>query len=168
MTQGTKSVLFGCHQFLIHPLLVLIAWVKYYRSVPALWQIVCIFLHDVGHIGKQYLDDPIAKAGHWRLGAKIAGKLFGRKGFEFVAGHVTRSICPRSMLYYPDKLSWLISPNVWLNLNSLIEDFGTEASKAENWKRIVAQNVENGFAKGSHELYLEHKAKESINGSILR
>ena len=56
MKQGTVSALIGCHS-IIHGLVVLTAWYKLYGSWPKLWQMVCIFLHDIGHIGLDYLDD---------------------------------------------------------------------------------------------------------------
>ncbi len=160
MKEGTISLLIGCHQFIMHPLCVLIAWHKEYRSWPKFWQLVCIFLHDVGHWGLDYLTDPEQKKRHWKLGAYYAYKLFGRKGFFFVAGHVTRSGFPRSKLYIPDKRSWLEAPNWWLKTNSIFEDFGNWYSEnPAEWKNIVRENLDNGCPKGSHELYLERKHK---------
>ncbi len=78
MKQGTVSVLIGCHS-VIHSLIVLVAWVRLYGKFPVWWQIVCILLHDVGHWGKNYLDNYEEKKQHSILGAKIAGKLFGQK-----------------------------------------------------------------------------------------
>lgn len=71
MTQGTVSILFGCHSP-IHSVLVLMSWKKLYRHWPRWWQIVCIFLHDIGHWGLDYLDDVNQKNKHWELGARIA------------------------------------------------------------------------------------------------
>ena len=72
MTEGTKSYLIGCHQFLLHPLFVLMAWRLEYKSWPKWWEIIGIFLHDVGVCGRQYLSDDKAKEGHWRKGSKMA------------------------------------------------------------------------------------------------
>jgi len=157
MTEGTISYLIGCHSFLIHPLCVLVAWHKEYRRWPKFWELVCIFLHDIGHIGKQYLSDPKQKAGHWILGARIAGKLFGLKGFLMVAGHSKGTGYPRSALYVPDKRSWLEAPYWWLWLNYRAERFGPGITDPKEWKRVVAENARNGYAKGSHQLYLENK-----------
>ena len=52
MKMGTKSLLFGVHQFFIHPLMVLLAWIVLYRSFPGLKELVCIFIHDWGYWGK--------------------------------------------------------------------------------------------------------------------
>jgi len=45
MKTGTKSLLFGAHQFLIHPLFVLIAWWRYYGR-PSFRMLVAIVIHD--------------------------------------------------------------------------------------------------------------------------
>jgi len=157
MTEGTKSYLIGCHQFLLHPIWVLMAWRLEYKSWPGWWEVVCIFLHDIGHIGKQYLSDPKQKAEHWKLGAKIADRLFGGKGFLMIAGHNTHSGYPRSRLYIPDKRSWIVAPMWWLYTNYWIEDFRTEAAWPRKWKKIIAENIRNNYPKSSHELYLENR-----------
>jgi hypothetical protein len=159
MSEGTISYLIGCHSFIIHPLCVLIAWYKEYRAWPKFWQLVCIFIHNIGHIGKEYLSDPRQKADHWKLGAKIAFKCFGPKGFYFVAGHSKGSGFPRSKLFLPDKKSWLYAPSWWLWSNHWFENFNSSASIPHNWKRLVAENVANGCPKGSHEMYLENRGK---------
>ena len=141
----------------MHPLFVLIAWHKEYRSWPQFWELICIFLHDIGHIGKQYLSDPEQKAAHWRLGAKIALRLFGFKGYALIAGHAKHPTIPRSKLSIPDKKSWIVAPIWWLTLNCKIENFRTEAAWPKKWKEIVAENLKNGCPKDSHELYLENR-----------
>jgi predicted HD phosphohydrolase len=158
MTEGTKSYLFGCHQFLIHPLCVLFAWVKIYRRCPEPWQVVCIFLHDIGHIGKQYLSNYEDKKNHWFLGAQIAGMLFGAKGILFVAGHTKQSRYSRSALFLPDKVSWLIAPRWWLRSNRLIEKQLSVIS-TEEFQRNVADNIRNGCRRGTHDIYLDYSAR---------
>lgn len=75
MKIGTKSVLFGAHQFLIHPLFVAAAWWRLYGFPrdPRLW--VAFFIHDLGYIGKPNMDGPEGEA-HPELGARIMGELF--------------------------------------------------------------------------------------------
>ena len=157
MTEGTKSYLFGCHHFFIHPLLVFIAWRKEYRSWPKFWELGCIFLHDIGHLGKQYLSDPDQKAEHWRLGAKIALRLFGFKGYALVAGHAKHPTIPSSKMFIPEKRSWLEAPDWWLWLNYWAEDFKSDAAKPKVWKKMVAENLQAGCPKDSHEMYLENR-----------
>jgi len=157
ISEGTISYLIGCHQFLIHPLCVLAAWIKEYRQWPAPWELVCIFIHDIGHIGLDYLSDSRQKTYHWVLGAEIALRLFGAKGFLLVAGHSAQSGYPRSKLYIPDKKSWLVAPDWWLDSNRLFEDFQSDHSGAKEWKKLVAKSMREDFPNGLHRVYLDHK-----------
>jgi hypothetical protein len=75
LTIGTKSVLFGAHQFLIHPWFVAAGWWKLYGFPvdPRLW--VAFFVHDLGYIGKPNMDGDEGEA-HVFGGAQIMGTLF--------------------------------------------------------------------------------------------
>lgn len=55
MKIGTKSLLFGCHQFILHPLFVLRAWWKLYGR-PNWRELVCIIIHDLGYFGCSDMD----------------------------------------------------------------------------------------------------------------
>lgn len=55
MEVGTKSVLFGVHQFIWHPITVLLAWINLY-GLPNWKELVCIFIHDLGYWGKPNMD----------------------------------------------------------------------------------------------------------------
>lgn len=156
MTQGTRSYLFGCHQFLIHPLVVLIAWKKIYKRYPKPWEIVCIFLHDIGHIGKEYLTNYEEKRMHWKLGASIAFSLFGLKGLLLVGGHTSKSELKRSKLFWADKYSWLIAPRWWLKLNDKVEGFNSNRTLDE-FLAVVKSNWEKGCPHGTHQIYLDFK-----------
>lgn len=159
MTEGTKSILAGCHHWLIHPILVIIAWRKLYGRWPQCWQIICIFLHDIGHIGLQYLSSREEKAKHWRMGARIAERLFGQKGYDLIAGHTSSSVKPRSEMYLPDKMSWLIAPNWWLHTNRFVEGFG---HTPKEWKQAIKEQHSMGFPVGCHQLYVDRKKIATI------
>lgn len=75
MQVGTKSVLFGVHQFLIHPVLLFIAWWKLYGFPwdPRLW--VAFIVHDLGYIGKPNMDGPEGESHPW-FGACVMSALF--------------------------------------------------------------------------------------------
>ncbi len=49
MKIGTKSLLFGLHQFAVHPFFVGLAWVKLYHKLPNWKEAVCIVIHDWGY-----------------------------------------------------------------------------------------------------------------------
>ena len=55
MRIGTKSVFIGAHQILIHPAAVFLAWHELY-GWPTWEEAVCIFVHDLGYIGKKNID----------------------------------------------------------------------------------------------------------------
>lgn len=75
MSIGTKSLLFGYHQFLLHPIGVAIAWWKLYGFPwdPRLW--VAFFVHDLGYWGKPNMDGAEGEK-HPFLGANIMHALF--------------------------------------------------------------------------------------------
>ncbi len=157
--QGSWSVLFGCHS-IIHSLVVIVAWRKLYGSFPKWWQLLCIFLHDVGHWGKQYLDDYEAKKQHAILGAKLAKRLFGQKGYDFVAGHNPYNSSPKSQLYDPDKYSWVIAPVWWMMSNTLFEPKlkrkgSTRRESAVMFREAMRENMDSGFKEPGHEIYLK-------------
>ena len=56
MKIGTKSLLFGCHQFVLHPVYTYVAWRKLYNEFPSLGETVAIIIHDWGYWGKSNLD----------------------------------------------------------------------------------------------------------------
>ena len=85
MKTGTKSVLFGVHQFAWHPVTVLLAWLDLY-GCPKPWEAFCILVHDLGYMGKSEMDGPEGHH-HPELGAKIAGAIFGDKARLECLGH---------------------------------------------------------------------------------
>lgn len=158
MKQGTISILFGCHGP-IHSIFVLISWIKLYKSFPKFWQLVCIFLHDVGHFGKNYLDNVAEKNKHWIGGAKLAQKLFGIKGFLFIAGHCGNSGYEKSKLYKADKYSWHIMPGIFHLVFQVFEPklkMGyTRLGAIRAFKAEVEKSIESGEYRSTHDLYLE-------------
>jgi hypothetical protein len=103
MRIGTKSVLFGAHQFLIHPCFVAWAWwklygwsvVEHWSSVRGLdpgerspltkpvrtslrdWRLwLAFFVHDLGYLGKPNMDGPEGER-HPELGARILFRATG-------------------------------------------------------------------------------------------
>lgn len=113
MTTGTKSLLFGVHQFLWHPVTVWLAWVRLYGEFPGWRECVCILVHDLGYWGAPEMDGPIG-GDHPRMGARIAGRLFGEKYHDLVLLHsadLSRRLNREpSKLCAPDKFSMLHDP----------------------------------------------------------
>lgn len=86
MTRGTKSLLFGAHQFLIHPIMVTISWWVLFGRLPTWREAICIVIHDVGYLGCQTMDGEDGTE-HPRRGAELAGRWFGAEFEALVAGH---------------------------------------------------------------------------------
>ena len=116
MTLGTKTLLFGVHQFIWHPLFVLLAWVRLYGSFPSWRELVCIIIHDWGYWGKPSLKCADGDK-HPELGARIAYHLLGYEWKNFILGHssfyIERNQIPRSKLMAPDKY-WHCMIPLWL------------------------------------------------------
>lgn len=115
MNVGTKSVLFGAHQFAIHPWFVAAGWYKLYGFPwdPRLW--VAFFVHDIGYFGKPNMDGPEGEL-HPYTGAKIM-RVFGEHWYEFTLYHSrflakAQSKQP-SRLCIADKLAITLTPS-WL------------------------------------------------------
>jgi len=160
MKVGTKSLLFGVHQFLWHPLTVLIAWHHLY-GWPTWREIVCIFIHDWGLWGSSDID---GKEGliHPARSAAIARKLFGKGSVEsllvlFHSRHFAR-LCRMepSMLCWADKLSirwdpwWLYIPRAILS-GEIIEY--REMSAKNQWRIPLS---------ASHRTWYERARKNQI------
>jgi len=159
MKQGTVSVLFGCHS-IIHSVMVILAWKHLYGSMPQPWESICILLHDIGHWGKQYLDNVEEKWHHGDLGAKIAGRLFGSRGYDLVMGHNAVLPSERSRLFKPDKYSWVMAPVSWMIISNFIEPKlvrpgCTRRESAIMFKNAMKESCDNGFTLMGHDIYLE-------------
>lgn len=139
MTVGTKSLLFGVHQFLIHPIVVALAWRAYHGHWPqdkAEW--VAIVVHDFGYWGCRDMDGEIG-VNHPLRGAEIAWEILKsdpvarRKARDLCLGH-SRHFSrqrrqPVSDLYAPDKLSVLFESR-WFYLVRAV-------ASGEVWEYIV-------------------------------
>ncbi|MDO8931545.1 MAG: hypothetical protein Q7U97_04050 [Rhodocyclaceae bacterium] len=121
MNVGTKSVLFGVHQFLLHPIIVLMAWWIIYRKLPTLHELAAIATHDLGYWGAPNIDGPEGEAhpkrmaAWWRchfgaFGKRVAIDILGHSRF-----HARTNGLPLSRLFQPDKLSTALYPR-WLYL----------------------------------------------------
>lgn len=122
MKIGTKSLLFGGHQFILHPIHVFIAWwIAYgFPKDPRLW--IAFVVHDWGYWGKDNIDGEEGET-HPELGGKIMHWLFDKKNetkwYNFTRFH-SRSYAllhggTISKLCIADKLAFCI-PSKWLYL----------------------------------------------------
>ena len=157
MRTGTKSLLFGVHQFVWHPVTVWLAWVWLYRDVPSWRETVCIVVHDWGYWGKAKMDDSEGER-HPEVGASIAGRLFGPSYAELCLLH-SRHYARRcsqnpSLLCWPDKFSiifepwWFYLPRAWASgelkeyrENADVTGVITEQSSDREWYAMTKQRL---------------------------
>lgn len=136
MKLGRRSILFGVHQFLWHPITVLIAWWRLY-GWPGWRELVCIFIHDWGY---WYAPDMDGEEGekHPELAAKPAGKWFGPEYRDLCLYHsrhyARRAGVEPSRLCWADKLSILYDPR-WFyllraRLSGELREYRETAAKA--------------------------------------
>jgi hypothetical protein len=121
VTIGTKSLLYGAHCFLLHPIFVLSAWIRLYgwpRKPPV---VVAVLLHDLGYWGRSNMDGEDGKR-HPEFGARLMEKLFdtvgkpwsGLRWYLFTGAHsrswAAEKGCNPSPLCYADKLAFCLTP----------------------------------------------------------
>lgn len=118
MKIGTRTILFGYHQFIIHPIIVAVAWWREYGVPydPRLW--VAFFVHDFGYWGKPNLDGPEGEE-HPIWGAALMTKWFGKEWGDLCLYHsrfyALKNNAPVSRLCVADKIAYLMYPT-WLIL----------------------------------------------------
>lgn len=113
MSIGTRSLLIGAHQFIVHPICVYISWRKLYGKETSLPLAVACLVHDWGYIGKPNMDG-IEGEQHIELGGRIMETLYGPSWGEFTRRH-SRFYCREnnllpSALCYADKAALFVLP----------------------------------------------------------
>lgn len=83
---GTRSLIYGSHQFFLHPLFVMYAWIELYRWTldPRIW--MAAIVHDWGYWGCKTIDGGDGKY-HPTLGGWIMLHLFGTEWAKFTMYH---------------------------------------------------------------------------------
>ena len=123
MKIGTKSLLYGVHQFILHPAFVLLAWWILYRKAPRFHELCAIITHDWGYWGCENMDGEEGEL-HPERSANIWVKVFGYSDFRFdvcmeIMGHsrfnAARNHISLSSLFRADKMSMALTPR-WLYL----------------------------------------------------
>lgn len=127
MRTGTKSVLFGAHQFFIHPLFVAFAWYKLYGFPLDVRLWVAFVVHDLGYIGKFKMDDPDGEL-HPVLGARIMSALFDWHYLE-------------KTLYYPKKNSRGMRLGNWGHFSLLHSRFLSKQINRQYSRLCVADKL---------------------------
>jgi hypothetical protein len=142
---GTRSLLFGAHQFVLHPIFLAIAWTKLFGPPvdPRLW--VAFIVHDLGYFGLPNMDGPEGKR-HVEFGAAIMN-LFGKEWGDFARYH-SRSyaqLCGAqpSRLCAADKLATCLVPTplylFLVNLTGEVEEYLANAKETD--QRVWHQSI---------------------------
>jgi hypothetical protein len=158
MKRGTKSILFGVHQFLWHPFTIWRAWRHVYKENPSWVHLLCVFCHDLGYWGKPDMDGPEGQT-HPEGGARIARRIaywaFRLRGFPAHSAwnnaQVVHDIClchsthyaqakglSVSSLYLPDKACVLFDPPWFYLLRARLSGELTEYVDNANLKKESA------------------------------
>jgi len=110
MRLGTRSLLWGCHQFILHPLFVLIAWYRLYGA-PTPAQLLAIIVHDWGYYGCETMDGPDGSKHPLHPPNWVRGE--ARRQIIFHSRHLSTQMCRSpSMLCWADKHSLNLIPSV--------------------------------------------------------
>lgn len=140
MTVGTKSILFGAHQFMIHPWFVAWAWWKLFGFPwdPRLW--IAFFIHDLGYWGKPNMDGPDGEK-HVQWAARVMSRWFD-------------DLNPKDSLFRPYVNPYVIpSAQLWVMLNleesttGRLEYFGKWGQLCLLHSRFYAKKLDVNFSK---------------------
>ena len=148
MKIGTKSILFGAHQFLIHPAFVFLAWWKLYGFPwdPRLW--LAFFLHDLGYIGKPNMDG-LEGDTHPRWAAARMN-VFGKRWRDLCLYHsrfyAKRDGAKPSRLCFADKLAMPLEPR-WLYLPRVIW-----SGEIDEYMSLAVARAGSGEPLNKHEM----------------
>jgi hypothetical protein len=171
MKIGTKSLLFGCHQFMIHPYYVYKGWLKLY-SRPNWKEFICIIVHDWGYWGCADMDGKEGSS-HSIYGAYLATKYLhwvrtakqyieANKGYDLKYHNLcilhSASFADKqgeipSKLCWADKYATLLIPDrLWLFLAKLSSELSEYMDHEQNnklkniscpyeWKRELSKLI---------------------------
>ena len=121
MRVGTKSILFGVHQCVLHPLFVLRAWILLFGWPRYLYEYLAILTHDLGYWHSPNMDGPEGEnhpevaALYWfkkqtLLGSSVGDEILGHSRFYAAKYHLKLT-----KLFQADKLATSLYP-MWLYL----------------------------------------------------
>ena len=155
MKIGTLSVLVGVHQFLWHPITVVLAWRKLYHRWPTWWETIAIICHDLGYVGKPNMDGPEGEK-HPEFGAWLTYEIVFYLGHDVALAEQARLFSLLHSRYYsashgmePSLLCWADKLSIWYDprwfyllrakLSGEIREYRTNAIK------YVPKWVPDGF-----------------------
>ena len=168
---GTKSLLFGAHQVLIHALFVAWAWWKLY-GFPwdvRLW--IAFIVHDLGYWHKADMDGEDGER-HPEFGAWLM-RSFGSEWEKLVLFHsrflAKKAGMPPSRLCFADKLSIVLMPWwLYVPLARLTGEIKEYRKLCDDPKKYKSMNLPRGSDRiwyKSVQLYLKEWITEHAGGA---
>ena len=128
ITTAQRSYLAGMHNPIIHSATVIIGWIKIFKCLPSVKEILCIIVHDIGYLKQKSIDGKDNH--HPELGAQMCGKLLGSSYYNLCIAHsrdyAKQKGLPLSKLGYADKYSVLAYPD---GIFKYLIKFGGEAEE---------------------------------------
>lgn len=165
MNLGVKTVLYGAHQFILHPLYVRRAWQRLYGPPRGVALHAAFIVHDLGYLTQNCvnLDDEAGEA-HVLFGAGVMTALFGEEWGTFTRNHsrywAQRSGQPVSRLCVADKLAPALMP-AWLYLMQVI-------LTGEVWEYVIAYHYGKYRREDTPEADIAHLHARRLNAHTAR
>lgn len=118
LTMGRKTVLYGVHQFILHPVYLALAWKRLYGPIRDPRLLVAFAVHDLGYFTTNVTElDSEEGERHVEFGADLMARLFGPEWGDFTRYHSryysSKAGVPFSRLCVADKLAPTLEPE-WL------------------------------------------------------
>lgn len=156
MKMGSKSLLLGAHQFILHPIMMLITWWRLFGAPldPRLW--IAFFVHDLGYWGCATMDGKDGER-HVEIGAEFMRMCFGERWYEFMLYHsrfyARQAGKPISRLCVADK--YVIATTPWWLYLPLVRLTGEirEYQAAEKHVEEIGATVMDGSWASDRDWY---------------
>lgn len=158
MKLGTKSLLFGLHQFILHPLVMVVAFRRIFGRMPDTAELFSIIVHDWGYFGKDGIDINGGEL-HPYLGAKISRFLFGERGWNLCIGHNDGARqdegLKRSVIFAADKYYYVLLPTLIHRTLATLSGEYKELELGDGWdpegfKKTLREAFVNGVNIGDY------------------
>ncbi len=152
MKIGTRSILFGVHQFIVHPIVVWRAW-KALFGLPTWKETLCIIIHDWGYWGAPEMEGEHG-ARHPELGAKIAGTLLGIQ-YHNLCLHHSRHYCKMLFGVEPSKLCWADKLSVKFEWEWFYMLRARLTGELREYRELSAANGLTPWSASDHEWFVD-------------
>jgi len=175
MKLGTKSLLFGAHQFALHPLFLAWAWWRLYGPPLDVRLWAAFIVHDWGYWSSENMDGDEGQR-HPELGGRIMAALFGQTWGDFTRLHSRHYAALErrepSPLCAADKLVLVVTPRrLYLPLVKATGEAAEYQALYARWLGVESVTVEEWYdglkEHWLHEVYRLAPAAARRLGQVL-